>query len=86
MVSVLSKPLGPIMLKLTPLKKKPQGYFKRKWKYWLQNKIKKTKEQLDEAQTRYKKNYDAGLRKPQKFIREDDYVYLTVERKNPEDH
>ena len=83
---VLSKPPGPLALKPMPTNEEPQGDFKKKWKHWLQDTMSKTKEQLQKAQARYKKNYDKRLRKQSEVIREDDYVYLRVERKNPKDH
>lgn len=48
--------------------------------------MKKTKEQLDKPQVRYKKNYDSRLRMQSEVINVDDYVYPRVERKNPKDH
>ena len=83
---VLSKPPGPIALKPIPSREEPTGNFKRKWKHWLVDTMKKTKERLDKAKARYEKNYDARLRNQSEVIHEDDYVFLRVERKNPKDH
>lgn len=83
---VLSKPLGPIALKTMPLREELQGDFKREWKHWLQDTLKKTKERLDKARARYNNDYNARLRMQAEVIRADDYEYLWVERKNPTYH
>lgn len=46
----------------------------------------KTKELLTKAQARYKKNDDFRLLKQCEVIHLDDYVYLRVERKDPNEH
>lgn len=46
----------------------------------------KTKERLDKIQARYKKNYDARLRKQSEVINKDENVYLRFERKNTKGH
>ena len=83
---VLSKPPGPLALKPMPTTEEPRGDFKQKWKHWLQDTMLKTKERLTKAQARYKKNFDARLRKQRENITVDDYVYLRVERKDPTEH
>lgn len=83
--SVMSKAPGPVALKPMTSCEKPNGDFKRKWKHWIQETNTKTKERLDKAQARYRKIYDARLRKKSEAIHEDYYVYLTVELKKPKD-
>lgn len=73
---VLSKPPGQLALNPMPTSEEPRGEFKHKWKFWLQYKMKKTSEWLSKAQTKYKNNYDAHLRKHAEVINADDYVYL----------
>lgn len=46
----------------------------------------KTKERLTKAQSMYKDNYDARLRKQSKVIHKGDYVYLLVQHKSPYKH
>ena len=79
---VLSKPPGPLALKPMIKKEEPQGHFKRKWKYWLQETMNRTRTRLLKSQERYKRNYDARLRKQAEVVIQGDYVFLRVERKN----
>ena len=44
--------------------------------------LSETKERLRRAQERYKRNYDARLRRQSEFIGKDDHVYLRVERRD----
>lgn len=69
-----------------PSHEEPKGDFKRTWKHCLNETIKKSKERLENAQTRCEKNYDARLHKKQEVIHDDDYVFIRVEPKNPKDH
>lgn len=43
-------------------------------------------ERLIKAKTKYKKNYDARLRKKSEVIHVEEYVYLRVERNNSKEH
>lgn len=43
----------------------------------------KTTERLTKEQARYKKHYDASLRNQSEEIHFDDYMYLQIKRKNP---
>jgi len=83
---ILSKPPGPLALKPMPTKEEPQGDFKRKWKHWLQETMHRTRTRLLKSQERYKRNYDSRLRKQVEVVKQGDYVFLRVERKNPKDH
>lgn len=83
---VLAKPPGPITLKPMTSREEPKGHVRSMWKNWLQDTLKKAKDLLDKDQARYKKNYNARLRKKSEVIHEEYYVYLRVERKNRNDH
>lgn len=45
--------------------------------------MKEIKGRLEQAHVQVKNTYDASLRKKPYIIHEDDYVYLRIERKNP---
>lgn len=75
---MLAKQPGTITLKPMHSREQQKGELKRRWKHWIQDTLKKTKDRLEKVQVRYKKKYDA--------IHEDDYVHLRVERKNPKEH
>lgn len=70
----LYKPPGRIDLKHMPYREEPKSDFKREWKHWVQDTMWKTKDRLDQVQARYKKKYDARLRKQSGVLHEDDYV------------
>ena len=46
----------------------------------------RTRTRLLKSQERYKRNYDARLRKQAEAVNQGDYVFLQVERENPKDH
>lgn len=50
------------------------------WKSWLETDLRKTKGKLDQTQARYKRNYEARLRRQTEEIAPEDWVYLHVER------
>ena len=83
---ILSKPPGPLALKQIPTKEEPQDDFKREWKHWLQETMNRTRTRLIKSQERYKRNYDSRLRKQVEVVKQGDYVFLQVERKNPKYH
>lgn len=83
---VLSKHPGQLAIKSMPTSAEPQGDFKRKWKHWLYDEILCTKERLQTAQTRYKKNFDRRVRRQTEDINQGDEVFLRVERNNQDDH
>ena len=69
-----------------PTREELQGDFKRKWNYWLQETMHRTRRRLLKSQQRYKRNYDARVRNQAGVVKKGDYVFLRVERKNPKDH
>ena len=83
---VLSKAPGPLALEPMPSKASTRQDFKRQWKHWLRDTLSTTKQRLDVAQARYKRNYDRRLRRQAEKIQVDDHVFLRVERKNLHDH
>lgn len=48
--------------------------------------MKKTIERLKKAQSRYKSTYDTHLRKHAEVNKVDDYLYLRIERSDPNEH
>lgn len=53
--------------------------------FLLEQRISGTSSRLEAAQQRYKKNYDASLRRQTKELIPGDYVYLRRKRKDPND-
>ena len=53
---------------------------------WLEKAIHGTKAHLAKAQARYKRNYDARLRRENTVIKSDDWVYIRVERRDAKEH
>lgn len=83
---MLSKTPEPIALKQKPSTEEPKEDFKRKWKHCINEKMIRTRERLEKAHNRYKKNYDARLRKQTEVIHEDDYMYLSLQQKKRTDN
>lgn len=83
---VLYKPPGPLALKPMPSSEERQWYFKQKWKHLLQDTLAQTKERLTKAQERDKKNHNLRFRKKIEVNNEDDYVYLRVDRNEPNEN
>ena len=48
--------------------------------------LREAKDRLRKAQERYKRNYDARLRRQLETINKNDYVYLRVERRDENEH
>jgi len=80
---VLSRPPGPLAVRKPVGEPQEQRSFKAKWKTWLQKAIAETKDKLIAAQQRYKRNYDKKLRRNSETIEADDFVFLRVERRDP---
>ncbi len=59
--------------------------FANRWRAWLKKTLVEAKTKLDAAQARYKKNFDARLRRQTEKIRKEDSVFLRVERRSEKD-
>lgn len=55
------------------------------WKHWPQDAMPPAKDRLKKAQTGYKRNYEARLRRQLEAVRVDDCLYLRLVRKTPKD-
>ena len=83
---VLSRPPPPLALQ-----NKPKSYTDPldagpKWKRWLTKIVSEAKTKLEKTKARYKKNYDARLRKQSERINKNDYVYPRLERREENEH
>ena len=83
---VLSRPPPPLALKNEPRSYKHPQEARIKWKEWLEKALSGAKNRLMKAQQRYKRNYDARLRKQNETIKKNDHVYLRVERRDENEH
>lgn len=68
------------------LREEPRGDFKQNCKHWLQDTMANMEEGLNKAQVSYKNIHDARLRKKTEVINVEDYVYIGVESKGPDEH
>ena len=83
---VLSRPPPPLALKNEPRSYKDPQEARIKWKEWLEKALADAKDMLTKAQQRYKRNYDARLRRHRENIKKNDYVYLRVDRRDEKEH
>ena len=79
---VLSRPPPALALKTQPRISRGPIQERQRWKQWLQKALVETKERLRRTQERYKRNYDARLRRQSETIKSNDYIYLRVERRD----
>lgn len=57
----------------------PQETRRSKWKQWLAKSLYEAKTRRNNAQKRYKRNFDTSLQNQREEGAEDDYIYINVE-------
>ena len=83
---VLSRPPTALALQAQSRKEQTPKEARDTWKSWLKSTLQTAKGKLDQAQARYKRNYDARLRRQTEKIVPDDWVFLRVERRDEREH
>ena len=79
---VLSRPPPPLAIQSRPKVAQSVLESHDKWRQWLSKTIGEARKKLDQAQARYKRNYDKRLRRQSENILKGDNVYLRVERRD----
>lgn len=83
---VLSRPPPPLALEAAPRTFANTQEARSHWKRCLEKSLGEANNRLEKAQRRYKRNFDARLRKQKEIIAAGDNVYLRVERRNEDEH
>ena len=83
---VLSRPPPPLAIRAQPAPARTPRETRDTWKSWLEKALREAKGKLEQAQARYKRNYDARLRRQNEKIEPDNWFYLRVERRDEREH
>ena len=85
---VLSNPPGPTVLDFTAMPKKTtqsKRDFRAQWQDWLRTMLDSADAALDQAQTRYKRNFDQRIRPSRMSLRPNRYAFLRIDFKSAKD-